>query len=89
MERYRDQIHLSGYAAMDRRYGGVKSMYHIAHHDRGRGCRMYLCGCAKSIRVRSQDRYIYPGRCIKQTNFQRRSKYTTWHTKKQGSEAKG
>lgn len=75
MEKYREKIHCNGFEGLYRKYNGAKSMYHIAHFDRGRGQRMYLCGCGKSIRI--GEGYIHPRttKGSKRTKFQDRSKY--------------
>jgi hypothetical protein len=49
-------------------------MCHVAHYDRGRGTRMYICSCSKSIRI-SKEKYITTGRRIVRSNFQERSKW--------------
>lgn len=69
--RFKDRINIQGYEALSRRKYGWR--HHIAHYNRGRGARIYLCGCGKSIKVGNE--FLRTGKLIKRTNFQRRSKY--------------
>jgi hypothetical protein len=71
-KRFNEEIHEQKWYAYRRLVKGT--MCHVAHYDRGRGTRMYICSCSKSIRI-SKEKYITTGRRIVRSNFQERSKW--------------
>lgn len=70
MERFQDKIHISQYYALDRL--STKNT-HVAHFDRGRSCKVYLCQCCREIRISKTEVLVSWAKRRKQTNFQRRS----------------
>jgi hypothetical protein len=74
---YRHQIHTAGYYGIYRRINRRHTKFHLAHWNRGRGVRLYICGCLGMIRTTNYG-CIYPkGPSFgsKQSHFQFRSKY--------------
>lgn len=69
---YRDEIHCAGYESLARVNSKTRRQYHIAHHSRGRGQRMYLCGCMKDIFIGGKRKGLFTQFGRKEI---RRSKY--------------
>lgn len=56
---YRNSIHCAGFEALFRINNKRRLQYHVAHYNRGRGQRMYLCGCGKDMFIDGRRKICY------------------------------